>query len=58
LNIALSGLKEWTPNGAGLLEPVLAAAKARRCPADDILDAYTAANGDARAFVEKIRLKV
>jgi len=57
LRIAAAGLHALgSPQGSDLLAPLLAAVQARRCPADDILDAFTAAAGDALAFVEKIRL--
>jgi len=59
VQIARSGLRELgSERGVTLLDPLLLAAKERRCPADDILDAWRAVSGEPRAFVEKVRLRV
>jgi glutamate--cysteine ligase len=58
LRIASDGLVQLeSPKGVALLAPLREAVKAGRCPADDILDAFVASNGDPRAFVEKTRLR-
>jgi glutamate--cysteine ligase len=46
----LGRLPEGTADQA-LLDPVLAYARAGRCPADDMLDDFAAANGDPRKLV-------
>lgn len=43
---------------AELLDPLLEQARARRCPADAIREAFLASGGDEAAFVEKIRLRL
>lgn len=59
LSIASAGLTQLgSEKGPALLLPLRESVKARRCPADEILEAFTAAKGDARAFVEKTRLKL
>src|SRR6185436_16643312 len=53
VRIARDGLSRL-PEGAGdqpLLDPVMAYARAGRCPADDMLDDFAAANGDPRKLV-------
>ena len=58
--IARAGLAHL-PEGAAdqvLLDPVLAYAKAGRCPADDMLDDFAAANGDPRKLVAAWQFKV
>lgn len=57
LRISMEGLQRLgAEKGRQRLEPLLAAVQAGRCPADDILEAFHAARGDARAFVEALRL--
>ena len=57
--IAQTGLRALGGGpGVDSLEPLLAGALAERCPADDILDAFNAASGNPRAFVEKVRLRL
>ena len=53
VSIARAGLAHL-PEGAAdqpLLDPVMAYARAGRCPADDMLDDYAAANGDPKKLV-------
>lgn len=58
LRIARAGLISLgSEGGVALLDPVIAAVTERRCPADEILAAFTETRGDARAFVERIRLR-
>jgi glutamate--cysteine ligase len=60
VQIARAGLGRL-PEGAPdqpLLDPLLAYARAGRCPADDMLDDFAAANGDPRKLVAAWQLKV
>jgi glutamate--cysteine ligase len=59
VRIAADGLGRL-PQGAAdqpLLEPLLAHARAGRCPADDMLDDYTALKGDPRKLVNAWEFK-
>jgi glutamate--cysteine ligase len=59
LRIAAAGLRSLGgETGASYLEPLLLATQAGRCPADDILDAYQACQGNERALVEKLKLRL
>jgi glutamate--cysteine ligase len=59
VDIARQGLKEIADDASvALLDPLRAYAAAGRCPADDILDAFHAANGDAARFVRAIQLRL
>lgn len=57
--LAAAGLRSLgAPLGAALLEPLLERARSRRCPADDILAAFNEVNGDPRAFVERVKIRI
>ena len=59
VRIAMAGLRELgSDGGVRLMEPLLDMAKARRCPADDILAAWHEVGGSPRAFVEKTRIRI
>jgi glutamate--cysteine ligase len=59
VRIAQSGLRALGGTaGISYLEPMLDAAIARRCPADDILDSFRSVGGNPREFVEKIRIRL
>ena len=59
VRIAQAGLQSLGGEaGRSYLEPLLAGAVARRCPSDDILDAFRAVGGNPREFVEKIRIRL
>ncbi len=59
LRIAREGLRDLKCAATeALLDPLEAAVKDGRSPADDILAAFEDAAGDERAFVEKLRIRI
>lgn len=59
VDIARQGLlQSGNSQGAALLDPLRAHVGQGRCPADDILDAFTSAAGDAQRFVRAIQLRL
>lgn len=58
VEIAAGGLRELGGDAdLALLEPLLAGARAERCPADDILDTYRAVGGDPYALAARLRYR-
>ena len=59
VEIARQGLRQIADqDSVSLLDPLRAYVAAGRCPADDILDAFEAAAGDATRFVRAIQLRL